>query len=66
MQTHEICLTFKEQRDYIQGTDVFNQILYFFPEKITHIRLDLKKIIKGNQGLMHITHDLEEHRACNS
>lgn len=61
MQIHNITLPFKENRTYIQGPDLFNVLMDYFPEEtLTDITCTLHKLIKNNHGQMYISDSLQE------
>ena len=61
MQTHKIFLSFKENRDYIQGPDLFNNMLSHFNDKtLSDIYFTIHKQIKNDQGQIYISKNSNE------
>jgi len=61
MQINNISLSFKANRNYIHGTDLFNELLCYFPEKnLTNINYTIHKLIGNNHGQVHIAENPDE------
>lgn len=51
MQTHKFSLSFKENRNYIQGPDIFNEMLRHFTDKeLTEIDFSIHRLSLNHQG----------------
>jgi len=61
MQIHNVSLSFKANRNYIHGTDLFNELLSYFTEKnLTNINYTIHKLIENNHGHIYIADTAEE------
>lgn len=61
MQTHNFILPFKGNRTYIQGPDIFNEMVkYFINNKVTDCHFTIHKMSMNNEGTVYFTTSLEE------
>lgn len=64
MQTHKFSLSFKENRNYIQGPDIFNEMLRHFTDKeLTEIDFSIHRLSLNHQGHIFFTRDLDEFKS---
>lgn len=64
MQIHNFILPFKGNRNYIHGTDIFNEMIkLFINKKLTDFQFTIHKMSMNNKGAIYFTTSLEEFKS---